>query len=271
MIEIWSEPTAAQADDNMPQEILTRLGSHISIHPWWHARAKIVEKKIQLHYQNKLISILDVGCGWGVTLKYLEKAGHEVWGLDVGIDALNLLDEPGRRLILGDVENGRIPEEMEGKFDAVLALDVLEHLDFPENALKNLIKLTRPGGLIMVTVPAMMELWSEFDEIQGHRKRYEKHELTQLFEKASELEGLQVVYCWPWLVTMAKLTRRKKISGCSHEKIIEPWKIYEKYVKPGPLVVRCLMKFGFRFSERQIMRGTALQGTTILATAIRKK
>lgn len=270
MIHLWSEPTAEHADRNMPQEILTRLGSHISIHPWWLARAKYVEKKLQLQFQNKLISVLDVGCGWGVTLKHLEKCGHQVWGLDVGMAALNLLDGPGRRLILGDVENGHIPNEMHGKFDAVLALDVLEHLDFPELAIKNLIKLTRPGGLIIISVPAMMELWSEFDEIQGHRKRYDKKELSYLLESARELEDLRIGYCWPWLVTMARLTRLKKNSDHTHEQIIDPWKIYEKYVKPGPLIVRCLMKFGFRLSERQTMRGKARQGTSILATATRK-
>lgn len=270
MIQVWSETTTDYADSKMPQEILTRLGSHISVHPWWHARARLVKKIIRLHFGLQLQKILDVGCGWGVTLKHLEAVGHDVWGLDIGHESLKLLDGPGRQLIQADIENGMIPDEMNGNFDCVMALDVLEHLDYPEEAVRNMIQLTRRGGLIIITVPAMMELWSEFDEIQAHRKRYAKHEVLELLEKMDDLKEIQLGYCWPWLVSVARWTRKKNIIQNKNVAEMDKWKTYEKYVKPGPWFYRYLLDRAFRLSENQTLRGKASYGTTILAVAIRK-
>jgi 2-polyprenyl-3-methyl-5-hydroxy-6-metoxy-1,4-benzoquinol methylase len=145
MITIWSRPSIESAENHMPQEMLTKLGGHIAIHPWWQARARLVSKLISIHLPSGSKRILDVGCGWGVTLKHLEKQGHNVWGLDVGLESLQLLDGEKRNFILGDIENGMIPKQELGKFDVVLALDVLEHLDNPAIALEKITNLTRPG------------------------------------------------------------------------------------------------------------------------------
>jgi 2-polyprenyl-3-methyl-5-hydroxy-6-metoxy-1,4-benzoquinol methylase len=270
MITIWSRPSIESAENHMPQEMLTKLGGHIAIHPWWQARARLVSKLISIHLPSGSKRILDVGCGWGVTLKHLEKQGHNVWGLDVGLESLQLLDGEKRNFILGDIENGMIPKQELGKFDVVLALDVLEHLDNPAIALEKITNLTRPGGMVIVTLPAMMELWSEFDAIQGHRKRFSKSEVAGLFENETGLENCRVGYCWPWLVRFARLTRGRK-SASQERAEVDQWKVYERYVRPGIWPVRRLMDFVFWFTERSAIVGNSRQGTTILAIGFRKK
>ena len=111
-----------------------------------------------------------MGCGWGVTLDALEGRGYRAIGMDVSRRTLEALDRPGRRLIEADLTRplaSDVPTH-----DAVLALDVIEHLDDDSAAVRRLGSLTKPGGLVVVSVPALPELYGEFDGIQGHRRRY---------------------------------------------------------------------------------------------------
>jgi len=80
--------------------------------------------------------VLDAGCGWGVTLSALERRGYHASGLDIARNALERLDAPGRSLIEADLTQpwpGGLP-----RFDAVLALDVSEHLDEEASAVARL-------------------------------------------------------------------------------------------------------------------------------------
>ena len=124
--------------------------------------------------------VLDAGCGWGVTLAMLERRGYRAVGLDVSQRTLAQLDRerPGRELIEADLSRP-IPAAVE-PFDAVLALDVIEHLDDDRAVVERLGRLARPsGGLVVVSVPARPELFSEFDRIQGHRRRYDPRACMQ--------------------------------------------------------------------------------------------
>lgn len=270
MIEVWSEPACTDADGHMPQAILTRLHGHITMHPWWQARARLVARLIRDQMvQNPPLEIIDVGCGWGVTLSYLEGLGHRVTGLDVGLDALGLLDRPNRNLVLGDIQNGPIPDSAKGRFDVVLALDVLEHLDDDRAALDHLLQLVRPGGMVIITVPAQPELWSEFDEIQGHRRRYTKKQVSELMAQNGNLSQIQVHYCWPWLVWPARFTRTGMTSG-NQALTQEPWQVYESYVRPSVAPVRWILSSLFALTENAIIKGKNRSGTSILTFGFRK-
>ena len=58
-----------------------------------------------------------------------------------------------------------------GAFGTVIALDVLEHVDYPQEALGEACRVTRPGGLLIITVPALRQLWSDWDVALHHRRR----------------------------------------------------------------------------------------------------
>lgn len=67
-------------------------------------------------------------------------------------------------------------------FDALLALDVIEHLDDDRGAVMRMASLLKPGGLAIISVPALPELFSDFDEVQGHRRRYVPETLRAAFQ-----------------------------------------------------------------------------------------
>jgi 2-polyprenyl-3-methyl-5-hydroxy-6-metoxy-1,4-benzoquinol methylase len=90
--------------------------------------------------------------------------------MDISVRALQQLDRPSRRLVEGDLAQSL--GQIGAASDAVLALDVIEHLDDDRVAVTRLGRLARPGGALIVSIPALPSLFTEFDAIQGHRRRY---------------------------------------------------------------------------------------------------
>lgn len=68
-------------------------------------------------------------------------------------------------------------------FDAVLLLDVLEHLDEDRASAEAAAALLKPGGILLCTVPAYQWLWSKRDEYHHHRRRYAKGQFRALFDQ----------------------------------------------------------------------------------------
>ena len=181
MITTWSR---GEPDGFMPEAILTELSSLIRRHPWWQARTRLVLSIIDQNGISPPARVLDAGCGWGVTLEALEARGYRVCGLDVSRQALERLDRPDSRLIEADLTCPLGPgAAAEAAFDVVLALDVIEHLDDDGAALTSLGRLLRPGGTMIVSVPALPELFSEFDQVQGHRRRYLPDDFQVAFDR----------------------------------------------------------------------------------------
>lgn len=148
-------------------------------HWWFVTRKKIVLDSIN-RYLNKevLINILDIGCGSGVMLTALEKLGH-TFGLDMSDEAISFSKE----IFNGKVEKGFLPNQIpyeENFFNLITALDVIEHIDQDVDSLKAICSLLVPEGKAIITVPAYMFLWSKFDEVNEHKRRYT---LTELNEK----------------------------------------------------------------------------------------
>jgi len=94
----------------------------------------------------------------------------------------------------GDVRQGYLPDNVpydEGLFDVITALDVIEHIDDDVGSLKAMHSLLKPDGKIVITVPAYMFLWSSFDEINEHKRRYTRPELREkLIEAGFTIEKI---------------------------------------------------------------------------------
>ena len=119
--------------------------------------------------------------------------------------ALDRLDRPGRLLVEADLAQPLTPSF--GPYDAVLALDVIEHIDDDRVPVANLGRLARPGGVVVISVPALPELFSEFDAIQGHRRRYLPETLRGAFV-GSGLALEQIFWWGAWLVPLLRRQRR---------------------------------------------------------------
>jgi hypothetical protein len=94
---------------------------------------------------------------------------------------------PDGQFVVAEVAN--LPSPFQGPYEVVALFDVLEHLDDPTVLLRESLRWAAPSALVVATVPALPSLWSEHDEISGHKRRYEPGELAGLFEEV----GLEAV------------------------------------------------------------------------------
>jgi SAM-dependent methyltransferase len=191
----------------MDPKLLTTFATVERTHWWFTARRDILLSVIE-RFVPAGGAILDVGCGTGY---FIESASprYEAWGVDPSPKAVALCRERGLEHVvqgsaydLGAV-NGR-------RFNGVLFLDVLEHLDDDARALKEAVRVLRPGGVVIATVPAFMWLWSGHDVVNHHKRRYRLRQIEALFREAGlAIERLTYFnfYLFP-LASMDRLVSR---------------------------------------------------------------
>ena len=259
MIVTWSQ---GSADECMSEDILTELAHLIRRHPWWRARASLMLALLKRTGVRPPARVLDAGCGWGVNLDVLERHGYRVAGLDISRQILERLDRPDRQLIEADLSQA-LPESTE-QYDAVVSLDVIEHVDEDHTVVSSLGKLAKPGGVILVSVPALPSLYSEFDAIQGHRRRY----LPESLLKAFEPSALQVEDILWWGSWMVPILRRRRSSGRSEERLSAA-DTYKRYLKLPPWPFSLALRLAFAFDKIRTLHGNPSQGTSLFAVARR--
>lgn len=146
--------------------------------------------------------MLDIGCGDALFFDQLTALG-EVWGVEPDADLVND-DGPHRhRIHVGPLDATFQPGR---RFRLVLLLDVLEHLDDPVGALRQVQALLEPDGRVMITVPAFAVLWTQHDDLNQHRVRYRKDTLARVVEQAG-LQVLSARYLFQWLFPAKLVTR----------------------------------------------------------------
>ena len=153
---------------------------------WWFVgRRKIIERILRTYFSERKLSILDWGCGPGANFAVLGEFGH-VLGVDASNESVAACQRKGIH-----VEKAAMLDEFRSseKFDLVTNLDVLEHIQEDEEFIADLKKFLVPQGYVLVTVPAYKFLWSSHDDINQHKRRYTKKELTRKFEHA----GYQII------------------------------------------------------------------------------
>lgn len=163
----------------MDESLVARYPDLERSHFWWNVRRVLVERLVsglQIH----LPRILDVGCGSGLTARMLADSGANVVGVDI---------EP--RDSSGDAERVRFLtgdfidlSSQAGEFDVVLALDAVEHFESEQEVLNAMFKNTRPGGVVIMTVPSYSWLWSSHDEENHHFRRYSRQRLRSALQEA---------------------------------------------------------------------------------------
>lgn len=172
-------------------------------HWWWRAReAAILLELRRLRPEGGFGRILDVGSGNGLFFDRLSELG-EVEGVEP--DAALLDPEGPWRGAIHAVPFDAAFQPAH-RYDAVLLLDVLEHLDDPAAALCLAVELLAPGGVIVCTVPAFQWLWTSHDVINHHRRRYNRPEFRKLAMQA----GMRIDrerYLFQWMVPAKLLVR----------------------------------------------------------------
>lgn len=151
---------------------------------WYRTRNSIIHSAIHRSGVDK--AIWDVGSGTGVVARYLSANGQ----LTIGVEPSHAGAVAGaRRGVLSfcaAIEHLQLPNS---SLENISMLDVLEHLDDRQKALAEIHRLLASNGRLVLTVPAITSLWSQFDVDAGHYLRYNKRSI----KKELESNGFEVV------------------------------------------------------------------------------
>jgi SAM-dependent methyltransferase len=208
-IETLSQPQAVSMSDEWFQFATTD-------HFWMQWRNHLIVRAVK-RSGIALQRALEIGCGNGVARQLLERdLGIAIDGCDLNQPALETA-KPGRgRLFVYNIFDQE-PSLLE-RYDAVFLLDVIEHIRDDSAFLTAALRHLRQGGLLVVNVPAGMLLFSDYDRVQGHVKRYTPRSLVTLFDQC----GVETGAVQPWgLLMVPFLLARKALLACTKPKAAE--------------------------------------------------
>jgi SAM-dependent methyltransferase len=190
-------------------------------HWWYRGRRRVVRAVLDSLGIPDGAQLLDAGAGSGRTLDELAAYGH-VAGIElnpVGVEA-------ARSRGYSDVAEAPVEAipHPDASFHLVTCLDVLEHTRDDVGSLRELRRVMRPGGALVVTVPAYPWLWSRHDELNRHYRRYTRRSLRRAAEAAGwgveRMTGFNAVYLLP--AAAVRIARRGREADESSELALTP-------------------------------------------------
>jgi SAM-dependent methyltransferase len=150
-------------------------------HWWYRARRKVLEALIERHAKPPANArILEVGCGTGHNLPMLERFGT-VDAIEVD-DAARVLAEKRLGRAISPAPLPELNGIERASYDLIGAFDVIEHIADDHAAIAALAACLKPGGKLVIAVPAHPWMWSRHDELNHHERRYSKKALRALIE-----------------------------------------------------------------------------------------
>jgi len=162
----------------MDRIVYDRMAAHDSTHWWYRARREILADYLTRYGDLPGDArILEIGCGTGHNLPMLARFGAvEAIEIDPAArdSASARLGRPG-----GDAPLPALPGIERGSYDLVAVLDVVEHIEDDVAALAAMKSLLKPGGKILIAVPAHQWMWSAHDVVNHHHRRYSKSTLVK--------------------------------------------------------------------------------------------
>ena len=191
----------------MQKEFEYHYHSTESSHWWFVGRRQAVQDLMVKARIGRESRILEVGCSGGLLMEQLRRAGFgQVQGIDISDDAIELCREKG---LSAQVMDAQKLDFADASFDLVTASDVLEHLADDAGALREWRRVLRPGGILLVFVPAFRFLWTAHDTANGHLRRYHMSELrTRMREAGFSVERSSYWNTFLFLpITLVRLAR----------------------------------------------------------------
>lgn len=160
---------------------------------WFKGKQFLLQQTLQSlgNRMSKRDRILDIGAGTGIVLKILQDIG-EAFGIELSLQGIKYLKKRKlKRIICADAEQP-LPFKNDS-FTLITCLDVLEHLEKDDRLLKEMIRVTKPGGHILVAVPAFNMFWSPHDVALHHKRRYTRRQIVNII-RAMNCEIIKASY-----------------------------------------------------------------------------
>ncbi len=190
MLGLWAgDSQGAFMDDAVYDQIADLERTH-----WWFvARRRILRTLIDRYApatNGRRPTLCDIGCGAGEMMRVMSDR-FDVTGVDTSTRSREICARAGIT-----VHDGTLPDQLpfaEASFDVVIVADVLEHVEEDAASVRALARLTRPGGIVVATVPAHAWMWGKHDEAAHHKRRYTRESLRRLFETPEGLFRREVL------------------------------------------------------------------------------
>lgn len=165
----------------MEQLVYQQFAELERVHWWFQGRRRVymglLETQIQAGSPGR---VLDLGCGLGGFIPELAKLGFEVFGADMDHDSLLYCLGRGMSRCT-EVDCYKLPFA-DHSFDWVTLFDVVEHIEHDGHIMREVQRVLKPGGRVMVSVPAYQFLYANNDRVAQHYRRYTRRRLTRLLE-----------------------------------------------------------------------------------------
>ena len=179
-------------------------------HYWWFVARRRLALTLLADSVRPDATVLDLGSGTGAVLAELQ-ARYQAVGMDFSPHALAFSRERGLKLLVGgDAEACPFAD---ASFDAVVTLDTLEHVRNDAKAVSEIYRILRPGGVLIMNVPAFRWLWGPHDVALMHFRRYTKPQVCALLRSAGldvKRASYSVFLLFPVVVAIRILERFRR-------------------------------------------------------------
>jgi dolichyl-phosphate beta-glucosyltransferase len=228
---------------------------------WWFVSRRNLIISMNKSLDISSPSILDIGCGTGGNLQEFAKLGNS-FGLDASMQAVEFCKKRGLKNVI-ECSAEKIAYR-DNTFDVITCLDVLEHLPDPVEALREMKRVLKDSGKIIITVPAFRILWSQHDDALGHLRRYERESLIcDLTEAGFQIEKMGFLYFLSFFaVAPIRLIRKFLVPGI---------KLRSDTTTLPPKPLNEFMKFLFNIEIRLSRKFGLPFGTTLYAVACKEE
>ncbi|MBZ5557752.1 MAG: class I SAM-dependent methyltransferase [Acidobacteriia bacterium] len=248
---VVTSPDAPAGDPTYSDELRAWIAKIEPEHFWFTSRAVLIAAIVERFVPPE--GWLELGCGNGFVLREVQRRyAGPCFGQEVAATALALARArtDARLFHCGP---GEVPVRDIG---GVGLLDVIEHLADDVAALRGAARYVRPGGAVVVSVPAHQWLWSDVDEASGHQRRYSRAALIAAMTAA----GLRVEWCRPFFLSLLPgLIVRRGLRAPTSDALLH------RAIAPPPPVINTVFRWLTRAESAATRAGLLPAGTSWLA------
>ena len=184
-------PELVDSYENFPEYGVSEEIDHLDINFWDRSRYRLFKELIKQETDSlSEVDFLEVGCSNGMFIKtLLDIDGLKITGSEIYLKGLLVAKKfiPNVEFIQLDIATTTLENKT---FNLITAFDVLEHIEEDELAISNIYKMLEQGGKFIISVPQHQFMWSDFDKLVNHQRRYSRKELI----KKLEATGFKINY-----------------------------------------------------------------------------